>query len=133
VNSLEEIEACLKQVKWTRDGPLHLFHSISYPQTVWARKKDDYDGFATLNCELLKQLNSSFSPVLLTAMIHPVRKSHTVCVFAYPGSDLSFFDITSFGNTNFDSTTLPPIIFIMSQCVDLTFAFCILTMSFLIH
>jgi hypothetical protein len=91
-NSLEEIEAYLKQVKWTMDGPLHLFDSISYPQTVWAKKKDDCDGFATLACELLKRLDSSFSPVLVTAMMRPIRNSHTVCVFIYPDGNLGFFD-----------------------------------------
>ena len=34
VNSLEEIEARLRQVKWTMDGPLHLFDCLSYPQVT---------------------------------------------------------------------------------------------------
>lgn len=101
-NSLAEIETCLKRVKWTMDGPFHLFDSISYPQTVWARKRDDCDGFATLACELLKRVNSSFNPVLLTAMMRPVRKSHTVCVFAHPDGNLSFFDNSTLKNS-FDS------------------------------
>jgi len=92
VNSLEDIETCLKQIKWTMDGPLHLFDSISYAHTVWVKKKDDCDGFATLACELLKRLDSTFSPVLVTVMVHPVRKSHTVCVFNYPDRTLGFFD-----------------------------------------
>ncbi len=46
-SSLEEIETCLKDVRWTMDGPLHLFDCISYPQTTWAKKKDDCDGFAS--------------------------------------------------------------------------------------
>jgi len=92
VDSLGEIEACLKQVEWTMDGPLHSFDSISYPQVTWAKKKDDCDGFATLACELLTRLDSSFNPLLVTAMMHPVRKSHTVCVFASPDGGLSFFD-----------------------------------------
>ena len=91
-NSLEEIEACLKQIEWTMDGPLHLFDSISYPQTVWATKKDDCDGFATLASELLKRLDISFRPVLVTALMHPIRKSHTICAFNHPDGNISFFD-----------------------------------------
>ena len=74
------------------DGLLHFFDSISYPQTTWARKKDDCDGFATLAAELLKQLDDTLEPVLVTAMLHPVRASHTVCVFTRPDGRLSFFD-----------------------------------------
>jgi hypothetical protein len=97
-NSMDEIEACLKQVKWTMDGPLHLFDSISYPQTVWAKKKDDCDGFAILACELLNRLDSSYSPALVTAMMHPVQKSHTVCVFNYPDGTMGFFDNSTLKN-----------------------------------
>lgn len=91
-NSLEEIEACLKQVKWTMDGPLHLFDSISYPQVTWAKKKDDCDGFATLAAELLRRLDHKLNPVLVTAMLRPLRASHTVCAFTKPGGGMSFFD-----------------------------------------
>lgn len=92
VSSLEEIEACLKQVKWTMDGPLHLFDSISYPQVTWARKKDDCDGFASLAAELLRQLNPNCNPVLVTAMLRPVRVSHTVCAFINQEGSISYFD-----------------------------------------
>ena len=92
VSSLEEVEAFLKQVNWRMDGPLHLFDSISYPQVTWATKKDDCDGFSTLACELLKQLGGSFNPVLVTALTHPVSKSHTVCVFTQSSGSLGFFD-----------------------------------------
>jgi hypothetical protein len=74
--SLEDIEAWLRQVTWTMDGPLHLFDAVSYPQTVWAKKKDDCDGFA----------------VLAAALLSPMRKSHTVCALAVPGVGLWFFD-----------------------------------------
>jgi len=47
-SSLEEIEASLRQITWTMDGPLHLFDCISYPQATWAKKKDDCDGFASV-------------------------------------------------------------------------------------
>jgi hypothetical protein len=92
VTSLEEIESCLKQVTWTRDGPLHLFDCISYPQATWAKKKDDCDGFASLASELLRRLESDYKPVLVTAMLIPVRRSHTVCAFHVSGGKLWFFD-----------------------------------------
>ena len=91
-DSLEQIEASLKQVTWTMDGPLHLFDAISYPQTVWAKKKDDCDGFAVLAAVLLQQWQPDSRPVLVTAMLRPVRKSHTVCAFNVPGAGLWFFD-----------------------------------------
>ena len=92
VNSLEEIQACLKQVKWTMDGPLHLFDCISYPQTTWAIKKDDCDGFASLAAELLRRWDSSCNPVLVTAMVRPVQASHTVCVFSTSDGAMWLFD-----------------------------------------
>ena len=91
-DSLEQIEALLKQVTWTMDGPLHLFDAISYPQTVWAKKKDDCDGFAALAAALLQQWQPDSRPVLVTAMLRPVLKSHTVCAFNVPGAGLWFFD-----------------------------------------
>ena len=92
VNSLEDIETCLKQVKWTMDGPLHLFDSVSYPQLTWSRKKDDCDGFASLAAALLNQLNADYKPVLITIMVRPIRASHTVCAFAATGGSLWLFD-----------------------------------------
>ncbi len=91
-NSLEEIRACLEQVTWTRDGLLHLYDSISYPEATWVKKKDDCDGFSTLACELLRRLGRDYKPVLATAIMRPVRKSHTVCVFNRPDGSFSFFD-----------------------------------------
>ncbi|MBA7468819.1 hypothetical protein ES707_04073 [subsurface metagenome] len=91
ISSLEEIEACLKQVKWTMDGPLHLYDSISYPQTVWAKKKDDCDGFAVLAAELLLRWTAAADPVLVTAIVRPTQSSHTVCAFRH-GQGLLFFD-----------------------------------------
>ena len=92
VSSLKEIEACLGKVKWTMDGPLHLFDCISYPQVTWSKKKDDCDGFASLAAELLYRWNPDCNPVLVTAMVRPVRASHTVCVFIAPQGNLWFFD-----------------------------------------
>ncbi len=91
VNSLKDIETCLRQVTWTMDGPLHLFDSISYPETVWAKKRDDCDGFAVLAAKLLNQWSRTTMAVLITAMVRPMRKSHTVCAFKRNGV-LWFFD-----------------------------------------
>lgn len=103
VNSLSEIEGCLKEVKWTMDGLLHLYDSISYPETVWARKKDDCDGFAILASALLRKWNPDIKPVLLTAIIQPVQQSHTVCVFSLPGEKLLVFDNASLRDEGYQS------------------------------
>ena len=73
------------------DGPLHLYDAISYPQTVWNKKKDDCDGFAVLAAELLDRWDTSSDAVLLTVLMRPVRYSHTVCVFK-EGDNLRCFD-----------------------------------------
>jgi len=91
VDSLEDVEACLKQLTWTMDGPWHLFDSISYPQTVWAKQKDDCDGFAILAAKLLAQWAPETNPVLVTAMVRPMRMSHTVCPFRQ-GDSLWYLD-----------------------------------------
>ena len=91
-DSLDGIRACLEQVTWTMDGPLHLYDSISYPQVTWRKKKDDCDGFSSLAAALLKQWNPACNPVLVTAMVRPVQKSHTVCVFTASVAGLWFFD-----------------------------------------
>ena len=102
-SSLEEIEACLRQVKWTMDGPLHLFDCVSYPQVTWAKKKDDCDGFASLAAELLRRWDHSCNPVLVTAMVRPFQASHTVCVFTPSQGRLWFFDNYSLRRGNFQT------------------------------
>ena len=92
VSSLEDIESCLGQVTWTKDGLLHLYDSISYPQVTWAKKKDDCDGFAILAAELLRRLDSKTNPVLITALGRPVKYSHTVCAFTSPHNTLWYYD-----------------------------------------
>jgi hypothetical protein len=99
--SLEDIEACLSQVTWSMDGPLHLYDSISYPQTVWAKKKDDCDGFAILAATLLQRWQPNCRPVLITAIVRPMSSSHTVCGFCVPGGALWFFDNNSLRKRNF--------------------------------
>ncbi len=100
VSSLEEIEACINQVQWTADSLWDLFDCISYPQVTWARKKDDCDGFACLSAALLKQVSPGFNPVLVTAMLRPVKESHTVCVFNVPEGGYYFFDNNSLRREN---------------------------------
>ncbi|MDD4322928.1 MAG: hypothetical protein PHG26_05115 [Dehalococcoidales bacterium] len=92
VETLDEIQACLLQITWTRDSFWHLYDSISYPQTVWKKKKDDCDGFAVLAAALLNQWNPDTQPVLLTVIIRPIRSSHTVCVFKAPDGLMRYFD-----------------------------------------
>ena len=89
--SLQDVWEKLSQVTWTMDGPLHLYDSISLPEIVWSTKKDDCDGFAVLASALLKSWKPSTEPRLLTVMLHPVKESHTVCVFR-EGGYLRFFD-----------------------------------------
>ena len=103
VNSLKDIEGCLAKVTWTMDGPLHLFDSISYPQTVWSKKKDDCDGFAVLAATLLQRWQPSSGPVLLTAILRPIRSSHTVCCFNAPDGVLWFFDNSSLRQGDFQT------------------------------
>lgn len=105
VGTLAEIEGCLNEVIWTMDGPLHLYDSISYPETVWARKKDDCDGFAILASTLLQKWNPGTKPVLLTVIIRPIQKSHTVCVFSLPGEKLRVFDNASLHDEEYESYT----------------------------
>ena len=100
VNSLEDIETCLKQITWSGDGFLHFYDSISYPQTVWAKKKDDCDGFAILAAELLQQWAPAANPVLVTAIVSPMQSSHTVCTFRH-GEGLLFFDNDKLRRGNF--------------------------------
>ncbi|MFC2032403.1 hypothetical protein ACFLUS_03445 [Chloroflexota bacterium] len=100
-DSLEEIADYLGQVTWTMDGPLHLYDSISYPETVWSKKKDDCDGFAVLASKLLQRLQSNTNPVLITAIVRPVRNSHTICGFSNADGTLSFFDNNSLRQSDF--------------------------------
>jgi len=91
-DSLKQIEECLGQVCWTKDGPLHLFDCISYPQVTWYTKKDDCDGFSALAAELLNEWNSDSKPVLVTALLRPIQRSHTVCAFKSSQGALCYFD-----------------------------------------
>ncbi len=98
VERLSDIQAYLHQVTWTMDSFFHLYDSISYPQTVWHKKKDDCDGFAILAAALLAGYDASTRPVLLTVITHPVSASHTVCVFTSSDGNLHYFNNASLRN-----------------------------------
>ena len=93
-DSLQGIEQLLGQVTWSMDGPLHLYDSISYPERVWTKKKDDCDGFAVLAAVLLRRWDPATDPALLTVMMRPYKSSHTVCAFR-DGDNIRFFDNAS--------------------------------------
>ena len=101
-DSLQDIVSSLGQVEWTMDGPLHLYDSIGFPETVWSKKRDDCDGFAVLAAALLERWEPSHEPHLLTVMLRPVKQSHTVCVFRQ-GDGLRFFDNSSLDDGLYDS------------------------------
>jgi hypothetical protein len=92
VSSVPEVKDNIDKLTWTRDGFFHLFDAVSYPERVWKTKKDDCDGFAILAAKLLKTWNEDTSPVLLTVLMWPMSKSHTVCVFKNDTGELSYFD-----------------------------------------
>jgi hypothetical protein len=100
VNSLEDVAACLAQLTWTMDGFFHAYDAISYPQTVWRKKRDDCDGFAVLAAALLQNWQPESHPVLITAMLRPVSNSHTVCGFRSTGDVLCFFDNSQLRRVN---------------------------------
>lgn len=100
VNSLEDIQACLKKIDYKRDWILELFDCISYPERVWAKRKDDCDGFAILAAELLRRWSPETDPVLVTAMVRPYSRCHTVCAFTY-GGNLWYFNNSDLRSGNF--------------------------------
>ncbi len=79
--SVEEVGAVLAAVTWSPDGPRHLYDAISYPAAVWARRRDDCDGFAILAATLLARIDPRSAPLLVSAVVLPVSESHTVCAF----------------------------------------------------
>lgn len=92
VTSLEEVGLCLRMIKWTMEGPLHLFDCIHYPQRTWFKNRGDADDFASLAAELLYRSRPDFNPVLVTVVLRPIRRTHTVCVFTNPQGALQVFD-----------------------------------------
>jgi hypothetical protein len=97
-NSLEEITELMRQITWTKDGLLHLYDCISYPQVTWAKKKDDCDGFSCLAAEIIRRWNPDYKPVLVTAVVRPIKYSHTVCAFMPLPGVLYYFDNASLKN-----------------------------------
>jgi len=100
--SPEEIAVLLDEVKWTMDGPLHLYDSVNLPEVVWSTKRDDCDGFAILAAALLKSWDPATNPKLLTVILRPVKNSHTICVFRENGN-LSYFDNQFLKRGNYQS------------------------------
>ncbi|OGN96208.1 MAG: hypothetical protein A2Y89_01525 [Chloroflexi bacterium RBG_13_51_18] len=68
-----------------------LYDCVSYPQRVWSRKKDDCDGFAVLAAALLSRWSPDTRPVMVTAMVAPMKNCHSVCVF-HQGANLRYFN-----------------------------------------
>lgn len=97
VTSLEEVQECLAVIKWTMEGPLHLFDCIHYPQRTWFRKRGDADDFACLFAELLYRSRPDSNPVLVTVVTRPIRRTNTVCVFTNPQGALQVFDLGRIG------------------------------------
>jgi len=91
VKSLEDVQACMKKINYKRDCLPELFDCVSYPQRVWDRKQDDCDGYAVLAAELLKRWSPETEPVMVTAMVAPLKNCHSVCVFKL-GGNLRYFN-----------------------------------------
>jgi hypothetical protein len=102
VHSLADILACLQKVDWKKDWIPQLFDCVSYPQRVWAKKTDDCDGFAILTAELLTHLDPATAPIIITAMVAPMKNCHSVCVFKQDG-DLRYFSNKELSPRSFQS------------------------------
>ena len=102
VNSLEDIQARLQEVIWKQDLLPQLFDCVSYPQRVWARKADDCDGFSVLAAALLNSWDPATAPVMVTAMVAPLKNCHSVCVFKQGGS-LRYFSNKELNPGSFQS------------------------------
>ena len=100
VNSLEDIQACMRKIEYKKDSPWELFDCVSYPQRVWDKKKDDCDGYSVLAAELLSRWNPETEPVMVTAMVAPIDDCHSVCVFKL-GGNLRYFNNKELVGTGF--------------------------------
>ena len=85
--TVDEVRAALEAVTWSPDGPRHLFDAISSPGAVWARRRDDCDGFAILAATLLARMDPQSAPLLVSTVVLPVSESHTVCAFSDGAGD----------------------------------------------
>lgn len=81
VKDLKDIILQLRYITWTQDSIWNLFDCVSYPETTFATKKDDCDGFATLAMHLLKQLD--ITSYYYTYIPTNWKRAHTVCIFRY--------------------------------------------------
>lgn len=79
----------LSKIEWRQDKWYMLSDAISYPQTVWAKKADDCDGFAILSATLLERARQHIDGlgevVILTVVGSPIRNSHTITCFNLKG------------------------------------------------
>jgi len=96
VTNLQDVENRCREVTWTPDWKLapHVklrrlwWDCLSYAETVWARKKDDGDGFAILACELCKQLG--IKAYILSVFTSPGQYSHAVAFGRHSGNPFMF-------------------------------------------
>jgi hypothetical protein len=102
--TIDEVRQVLASLTWMPDGPRHLYDAISYPGAVWARRRDDCDGYAILAATLLARIDSRSAPLLVTAIVLPVKRAHTVCAFREPGVEgFRAFDNARLLDTRFAS------------------------------
>jgi len=88
IASLGAIRKELAKITWTQDNVWNLFDCVSYPETTYATKKDDCDGFATLAIHLLKQLG--IRGYYYTYIPLKWQRAHTVCIFLNKGKIYRF-------------------------------------------
>ncbi len=122
VNTLFDIQQELTKISWTQDNIWKLFDVISYPETVYATKHDDCDGFATLVIHLLKQLN--IKGYYYTYIPRNWKQAHTICVFRYKSFiyafDNSYLTPSKITDWNqYKSTVIPK--FIIDDLRDINF------------
>ena len=90
--NLDDVQARLSEVTWAPDGPSHLWDAVRTARAVWTDKRDDCDGFAVLAAALVEQALLGCDPVLLTVVVRPLRRAHTVCLFRGEDGRLRMFD-----------------------------------------
>ena len=90
VENLRDIQSILRTIDYKQDGLSSLFDCVSYPETTYALKADDCDGYATLAIHLLKQLG--ITGYYYTYIPKEWKKSHTVCIF-YFNNQLQIFNL----------------------------------------
>jgi hypothetical protein len=104
VSTIDDVRAALEQVRWVPDAAFHLYDAVSNPATTWAKKQDDCDGFAALAAELLTRIDVRHAPMLVTVVVLPLRRAHTVCAFrSLDSNEVRVFDNARLVEERFDS------------------------------